>query len=128
MVRERTERCAVHAAANFERNLEAIRRFLAAADASGTFEGLLDALFDQVVPNLARLPELGRDFLARTPGSVEALTRLERIAARLGPGVGVREYIHGDYLILYALKARDVYLLAIKHHRQLSFDLPAQWR
>lgn len=33
----------------------------------------------------------------------------------------------GDYLILHARRNKDVYLLAIKHHRQLSFDLPEFW-
>ncbi len=32
-----------------------------------------------------------------------------------------------DYLMLYALIGTTVYLLAIKHHRQLSFDLGAHW-
>ena len=42
----------------------------------------------------------------------------------------VREYLSGDYLLLYCIVADGgarkpgltVYLLAIKHHRQLSFD------
>ncbi len=29
--------------------------------------------------------------------------------------------------MLYALIGTTVYLLAIKHHRQLSFDLGAHW-
>ena len=39
----------------------------------------------------------------------------------LGDGVTVREYIFGEYLLLYALRGQDLYLLAIRHHRELSF-------
>ena len=28
-----------------------------------------------------------------------------------------------DYLLLYALVGEVIYLLAIKHHKQLSFDI-----
>ena len=32
-----------------------------------------------------------------------------------------------DYVILYALVRDSAYLLTIKHHRQLSFDLASFW-
>jgi hypothetical protein len=54
--------------------------------------------------------------------------RLESLARRLGSETGLREYISGDYLVLYAVRGDDVYLLSIKHHRQLSFDLKEHWR
>ena len=44
-----------------------------------------------------------------------------------GPGSHVRQLIDGDYLILYWVRGDSVYLLAIKHHRQLSFDLMGHW-
>ena len=44
-----------------------------------------------------------------------------------GPGSHVRQLIDGDYLILYLVRGDSVYLLAIKHHRQLSFDLMGHW-
>ena len=40
---------------------------------------------------------------------------------------GLREYISGDYLMLYAVRGDDLYLLSIKHQRQLSFDLKEHW-
>jgi hypothetical protein len=49
------------------------------------------------------------------------------LKARLDQSAVVRELIVGDYLILYALRDPDVYLLAIKHHLQLSFDLQGHW-
>jgi hypothetical protein len=41
----------------------------------------------------------------------------------------LREYLHGDYLILYteAEVEAAVYLLSIRHHRQLSFDFARMW-
>jgi hypothetical protein len=43
------------------------------------------------------------------------------------PEADVREYVVGDYLVLYALSGAAAYLLAIRHHRQLSFDMRAHW-
>jgi uncharacterized protein with von Willebrand factor type A (vWA) domain len=40
--------------ANFERNLEAIERFLLDTEAPQVFDALLDQLMDTVVPNLER--------------------------------------------------------------------------
>lgn len=45
-----------------------------------------------------------------------------------GENTTLREYIARDFLILYGARGRTVYLLSIKHHRQLSFDFPAHWR
>jgi hypothetical protein len=36
----------------------------------------------------------------------------------------LRELVRGDYQILHAQRGEDLYLLAIKHHRQLSCDFP----
>ena len=112
--------------ANFDRNLEQIRRFLEELDARQAFEQLLNQLFDVVIPNLERFPEMGRDFLARQPLSAEGLARHERLTKRLGQGE-LREYIFDDYLLLYAHRDQQVDLLSIRHHRQLSFDLKDHW-
>ena len=49
--------------------------------------------------------------------------------AALPPGAAdaLREYLHGDYLILYTLAGSTVYLLSIRHHRQLSFAFAKLW-
>ena len=46
-----------------------------------------------------------------------------------GAASALREYLHGDYLMLYtAMDATaTVYLLSIRHHRQLSFDFARLW-
>ena len=117
----------VRITANFQRNLDSIRAFLADHDAESAFEHLLAELFDTVVSNLESFPEIGIDSLARVPQSREGLLRLERLKGQLGRSAVLRELIAGDYLILYALRDLNVYLLAIRHHFQLSFDLKGHW-
>ena len=114
--------------ANFESNLESIRRFVHEAGAPQEVEALIDHLFEQVIPNLEAFPHLGRDFLTRSPESLEGQARYQRIKKALGSQSELREYISGDYLVLYALRANTVFLLSIRHHRQLSFDLGGFWR
>ena len=120
------KRCAVRVTANFEAHLDAVETFLAQADAPQVFAALLKDLAASVVPNLERFPEMGRPFLDRPAESAEARERIERLESALGRG-GLREYLAGDFLILYAIRDRTVYLLSIKHHRQLSFEFSAHW-
>lgn len=118
----------VRLTANFERNLEDVRTFLDKNDAATTFVALTEELFDRVIPNLERFPDIGIDFLARVPQSREGISRLERLRARMGEQARLRECIVGDYLLLYAHRGTNIYLLSIKHHLQLSFDLRGHWR
>ena len=113
--------------ANFDRNLAGIREFLSAAGAPTAFDELVARLSSKVIPNLQRFPELGADFLARAPLSVDGRALFEELVNSAGPGSQVRQLIDGDYIVLYLVKGGSVYLLSIKHHRQLSFDLPGHW-
>ena len=117
----------VEVTANFERNLDDIASFLAEHEASTAFDVLLAEILDKVVPNLERFPEIGTDLLARRPGSMQGAARIERLRARLGPATTIREYIMADYLVLYAVRDERRWLLAIRHHKQLSYDLKAHW-
>lgn len=119
-------RIAVKVTANFEANLEAVRGFLAETGAARAFDALLDDVAATVIPNLERFPAMGRPFLSRLAYSVEARDRIGKLRAKIGAGE-LREYLAGDFLILYALIDRTVYLLSIEHHRQLSFDLAGHW-
>lgn len=112
---------------NFDRNLAAIRDFLASAGASAAFRELVARLASDVIPNLQRFPDMGADFLARAPLSADGIALFEEVVKAAGPGSHVRQLIDGDYLLLYLVKGGTVYLLAIKHHRQLSFDLMGHW-
>ena len=111
---------------NFEHNLDDIEQVLG-PDGAPLFAALLALLFDKVIPDLAAFPDLGFDFLQRRPHSVDAAARIARLQARLGDGTAIREYLTGDYLFLYAVRPSRIFLLSIRHHRQLSYDLRAQW-
>ena len=117
----------VELTASFLERLEAIEAFLTEADAAFAFDDLLTGLRATVIPNLARFPRIGRRYLDKPPQSAEALAQLARLPA--GAADALREYLHGDYLLLYAAidKSTTVYLLSIRHHRQLSFDFARLW-
>ncbi|WP_279361962.1 type II toxin-antitoxin system RelE/ParE family toxin [Xanthomonas sacchari] len=54
------------------------------------------------------------------PQSAEALAQL--VALPAGAPDTLRIYLHGDYVMLYTVAEASaaVYLLSIRHHRQLS--------
>ena len=118
--------------ANFERNLEDIEHFLTEQEAPQTFDGLLDELLETVIPNLEQFPEMGRPFMARQPRSVETTNALAKLRTKLS-GLNqemdaLREYVLKDYLLLYVLiDGATIYMLAIRHQRQLSFDFEGHW-
>jgi hypothetical protein len=112
---------------HFARNLDAIEVFLREADAAAAFEPLLDDLFGHAILALEQFPDLGADFLRRCLSSREAGELAATLRRRIGGGAALRELVRGDYLILYARRGDDIYLLAVKHHRQLSFDFPEHW-
>ncbi len=117
----------VKLSANFEANLGEIEAFLAQLDATHAYDVLLAELAETVIPNLERFPRMGRPFLSRGAGSVETLEKTGRLAKRIGNGE-LREYLSGNYLLLYALIEQTVYLISIKHSRQLSFDFERFWQ
>lgn len=117
----------VELTASFLERLDAIEAFLTGANAAFAFDDLLAELRAKVFPNLARFPRIGRRYLDNPPQSAEALAQLAALPA--GAASALREYLHGDYLMLYTAMDADatVYLLSIRHHRQLSFDFARLW-
>ncbi|HQT31427.1 MAG TPA: type II toxin-antitoxin system RelE/ParE family toxin [Thiobacillus sp.] len=117
----------VELTASFLERLDAVEGFLLEADAGFVFDALLAELRATVIPNLSRYPRIGRRYLDNPPQSAEALAQLAALPA--GAAQALREYLHGDYLMLYAASEIDatVYLLSIRHHRQLSFDFSRLW-
>jgi hypothetical protein len=116
--------------ANFERNLEEIEGFLLQVGAPQAYDVLLDELTDTIIPNLEKFPEVGRIFFTRPERSIEVSSSVERLKKQLhaiGKNGELREYIFLDYLLLYARFDPAVYLLSIRHHRQLSFDFRGLW-
>jgi plasmid stabilization system protein ParE len=117
----------VELAASFIERLESIEMFLDEANAASAFDSLLSELRSTVIPNLSRFPRIGRRYLDNPPQSAEALGLLAALPA--GAAGDLREYLHSDYLMLYAVMDVDamVYLLSIRHHRQLTFDFVRLW-
>ena len=116
--------------ANFERNLGQAKAFLLEANAPQAFDALLDELTDTVIPNLERFPGMGRLFFVRPIRSVEASNSMDALKRKLNviaKDGEIREYVMPHYLVLYARFDATIYLLSIRHHRQLSFDFQAQW-
>jgi len=116
--------------ANFETNLQSLEAFWAESDGSGNYDRLIDEIGDMVIPNLERFPAIGRLFMTRRAESVEALAAKEKLQvrlARLGDDGDIREYLMADYLLLYAIVDQALYLLSIRHHKQLSVDFARLW-
>ena len=117
----------VELTASFLERLNSIEAFLGEANAAFAFDDLVDNIRTTVIPNLRRFPRLGRPYLANPPQSAEALALLTSLP--VGAANALREYLHGDYLMLYTVidETETVYLLSIRHHRQLSFDFAGLW-
>lgn len=121
----------VELTASFLGRLDEIEAFLVEADAGFAFDELLAEIRATVIPNLRRFPRIGRRYLVNPPQSAEALAQLAALPA--GAPDALREYLHGDYLLLYSVVEASpqadatVYLLSIRHHRQLSFDFARLW-
>ena len=117
----------VELTASYLERLDAIEEFRAEAGALFAFNALLAELRATVIYNLRRFPRIGRRYLADAPQSAEALDQLAALPA--GAPDALRAYLHGDYLTLYAAVEANatVYLLSIRHHRQLSFDFARLW-
>jgi plasmid stabilization system protein ParE len=116
--------------ANFERKLEEAEAFLLAADNPQAFDALLDELTDTVIPNLERFPRMGRLFFERPTRSVEASNTIAGLKGKLkavAKDGEIREYVMSHYLLLYTCFDAKIYLLAIRHQRQLSFDFQSLW-
>ena len=127
-----TNRVTIKLTANFERNLADIEQFLNEAQAPQAFDGLIDELLGTVLPNLERFPELGRPFFNRSVGSAEATNATAALKANQAALVGtsltsLREYVMSHYLVLYVQVEGTLFLLSIKHHKQLSFDFEGHW-
>ncbi len=112
---------------NFSANLADIEAFLA-PEGSRAFQRLLDRLFADIVPTLCRFPQSGRSFLNRAIKSAKADVLTKELRRLLNKNDDVREFVMDDHLVLYLLRRNQIVFLAIKHHRQLSFDLNHFWQ
>jgi len=111
---------------NFARNLDSIESFLS-VEGRAAFQRLLDRLFEDISPQLTRFPQSGRLFLEHQARSAEARALVERLQEKLRAGDELRELVVDAFVVLYLFRGNRLYFLAIKHHRQLSYDLLRFW-
>ncbi len=111
---------------NFSANLTVIEEFVAPHSRTA-FNRFLDRLFDEVIPTLCQFPQSGRSFLTRAVKSTKAKTLTNDLRKFLSKADDLREFVMDDYLVLYLVRRHQVIFLAVKHHRQLSFDLRRFW-
>lgn len=111
--------------ANCERNLAGIEAFLAAADAPQAFDALLDELPGTILPNLERIPGIGRPLPERPVRSVEVAKAVARLTQQFGASAGdgvLRDCVMAEHLLLCARIEGAVILPSIRHQRRLSLD------
>ncbi|MHA6846648.1 type II toxin-antitoxin system RelE/ParE family toxin [Ralstonia syzygii] len=125
----RKQRLPVKLTEHFERNLETIEAFWSEREFPAGYDRLLDDLAETVIPNLAQFPTMGAPLLSRAAISVEALSKQGQLRDQLARFTAgeLREYLLQDYLVLSAHIDNTIYLLSIRHHRQLSFDFAHLW-
>ena len=111
---------------NFSANLTAIEEFVA-PHSRMAFHRFRDRLFDEVIPMLCQFPQSGRSFLTRTVKSAKVHVLTKNMGKFLNKGDDLREFVMDDYLVLYRVRRHHLVFLAVKHHRQLSFDLKRFW-
>lgn len=119
----------IRSTAHFSANLDSIEAFWEACQFPEGHGKLLAELAGTTLVHLQNHPRMGRDFLQRQPESIDAQDRLKKLNALLRTqgastqSAEIREYGMSDYLMLYALADDVIHLLAISHHKQLSFDI-----
>jgi hypothetical protein len=111
---------------NFLANLDEIEDYWDTCLFPTGHHRLLHELTHTVLEHLQYHPRLGRNFLQKKTESLTArhqVQQLEQMLAKLDKGtpIEIREYVMTDYLLLYALAGEVIYLLAIKHQKQLAF-------
>jgi hypothetical protein len=111
-------------AASFERNLETMRLFLEdSGAAANVFDGVVKAIVERLFPLLESHPRVGRDWLLSRPATDSGKLLRQRVVEKLGSSRELREVVLDDLLVLYAVDANTLTLLAVRHHRQMGYDL-----
>lgn len=111
---------------NFYTNLTTVEAFVGQHSPTA-FSHFLDRLFDDIIPTLCRFPQSGRSFVHREVRSTKAQSLTKELRKFLSKEDDLRECVMDDYLVLYLVRRNQVIFLAVKHHRQLSFDLKQFW-
>ncbi len=91
-------------------------------DSGSRLAAFNEDLFERIVPALERNPDIGRPYALRKLGSQAEAVLLDEIAPLLAASSAVaREWVEREFTILYAVTPDDVFLVNLKHHRQLGY-------
>jgi len=117
----------IEATPNFLANLDAAHQFFRVQDAdnAGSRFSKLKAELREMVTLLAWSPASGRPARFLSAKSAQATMKANTVL-QLAEQAGLpslREYIVGQFIVLYAHSETDVVLLAIKHQRQLMYSV-----
>ena len=116
----------VEAAPNFLANLDNVYQFFQLQDVNNADARLtkLKADLREMVTVLAWSPASGRParFLFSKSAQAKLKTNTVLHLAEQAGLPGLREYVIGQHIVLYAHSATDVVLLALKHQRQLLYS------
>ena len=116
----------VEAAPNFLANLDAAHQFFQIQDAGSADARLAKLKEDlrEMIAVLAWSPASGRPARFISAKSAQATLKansVQQLAEQAGLP-SLREYIVGQFIVLYAHSDTDVVLLALKHQRQLMYS------
>ena len=122
------KRVEVRAAANFLANLEDLGEFLLRVDpeaAPQLHRRLKAEIAAEMLDLLENHPGIGRPARFLKARSIQGRERSAR-AAKVAHSLSLkelREYVLKDHLVLYACSDTAVILLAVRHQRQLEYQL-----
>jgi len=114
--------------AAYECALDEAVDYLLGVGAQTAAQQLLDEAYDVLPQRLAQLPHIGRAFVAQHPEAADVRSVWAAVCELLGQDIELREYVFGDYLVLYAIQGNTLHLLTLRHHRQSGFHFDETWR
>ena len=92
------------------------------ADSGARLAGFNEDLFARIVPALEQHAHIGRPYALRKLGSGGEAVLLAQLTPLLAASSAVaREWVEREFTILYLVTPETVYLVNLKHHRQLGY-------
>jgi hypothetical protein len=81
-----------------------------------------EELFERIVPALERHADIGRPYaLRKLEGATETRLLAELAQPLAATSAVAREWVEREFTILYLVTPEKVFLVNLKHHRQLGY-------
>jgi hypothetical protein len=103
----------------FRARMREIRQFLVELEAVQVYDRLLDDMQHIIFPNLRTFPLIGKLCLDGAARSTEALMVMAKLPRDAGGRL--RQYVHGDFTILYSVAGDAIHLISMRHHKESTF-------